>query len=67
VTEVFVCGLATDYCVKATALDALRVGLATTALTDCMRGVDVQPGDSQRALDELSAAGAEFADSESLS
>ncbi len=67
VTEVFVCGLATDYCVKATALDALRAGLATTALTDCMRGVDVQPGDSQRALDELSAAGAEFADSESLS
>ena len=48
-------------------LDALRAGLATTALTDCMRGVDVQPGDSQRALGELSAAGAEFADSESLS
>ena len=67
VTEVFVCGLATDYCVKATALDALQAGLATIVLTDGIRGVDVQPGDSQRALDELSAAGARFSESGSLS
>ena len=63
ISEVLVCGLATDYCVKATALDAVKAGLVTTALTDAMRGVDVQAGDSQRALDELQAAGIRLADS----
>ncbi len=66
VAEVFVCGLATDYCVKATALDARKAGLATTVLTDAIRGVEVQPGNTQGALDELSAAGAKFAESGSL-
>ena len=59
-------GVATDYCVKATALDAVKAGLATTVLTDAIRGVEVQPGDTQGALDELRAAGAKFADSSSL-
>ena len=63
ISEVLVCGLATDYCVKATALDAVKAGLVTTVLTDAMRGVDVQPGDSQRAVDELQAAGVRLADS----
>ncbi|MGE4550079.1 MAG: isochorismatase family protein, partial [Opitutales bacterium] len=65
-SEVLVCGLATDYCVKATALDAVAAGLTTTVLTDAIRGVEVQPGDTQRALDELRAAGAKLADSSSL-
>lgn len=66
ISEVLVCGLATDYCVKATALDAVAAGLATTVLTDAIRGVEVQPGDTQGALDELRAAGAKLADSSSL-
>jgi nicotinamidase/pyrazinamidase len=58
VSRVVVVGLATDYCVKATALDALNLGFATTVLTDAIAAVDVTPGDGQRALDELRAAGA---------
>ena len=66
IPDVLVCGLATDYCVKATALDAVNAGLSTTVLTDAIRGVEVQPGDTQVALDELLAAGAKLADSSSL-
>jgi nicotinamidase/pyrazinamidase len=58
VDEVVVCGLATDYCVKNTALDALRLGLRVSVDERAVRGVDAQPGDSQRALAELSQAGA---------
>lgn len=53
-----VVGLATDYCVKDTALDALRLGFATTVRADAMRAVDLQPGDGDRALAEMTAAGA---------
>jgi nicotinamidase/pyrazinamidase len=60
VDEVTVVGLATDYCVRATALDALREGFDVTIDTAAVRGIDVQPGDSQRALDELRAAGADI-------
>ena len=58
VSEVAVCGLATDYCVKFTVLDALREGFATTLLEDACRGVDVQPGDVERAVAEMREAGA---------
>jgi nicotinamidase/pyrazinamidase len=58
VDEVVICGLATDYCVKNTALDALRLGLRVSVDERAVRGVDAQPGDSQRALAELSQAGA---------
>jgi nicotinamidase/pyrazinamidase len=58
VERVVVVGLATDYCVKDTALDALRLGYATTLRTDAMRAVDLQPGDGDRALAEMTAAGA---------
>jgi nicotinamidase/pyrazinamidase len=58
VDDVTIGGLATDYCVKNTALDALRLGFAVTVVRDAVRGVDVEPGDSERALDELRAAGA---------
>jgi nicotinamidase/pyrazinamidase len=57
VERVVVCGLATDYCVKATALDAARLGFGTTVLLDAIAAVDLAPGDGQRALDELAAAG----------
>jgi nicotinamidase/pyrazinamidase len=58
VTDVVVTGLATDYCVKATALDALRLGFATTVLTDAIAAVDVRQGDGDAALEELRNAGA---------
>jgi nicotinamidase/pyrazinamidase len=58
ITRVYVTGIATDYCVKATALDALQAGLEVRVLPDAITGIDVRPGDAQRALDEISAAGA---------
>jgi nicotinamidase/pyrazinamidase len=51
-------GLATDYCVKNTALDALRHGFEVTVDTEGVRGVDVNEGDSERAIAELREAGA---------
>jgi nicotinamidase/pyrazinamidase len=61
VDHVTVVGLATDYCVKNTALDALRHGFAVTVDSTATRGVDVEAGDSQRALEEVRAAGASVA------
>jgi nicotinamidase/pyrazinamidase len=58
VDRVTVVGLATDYCVKNTALDALREGFQVDVDSSAVRGVDVQPGDSERALDEMRSAGA---------
>jgi len=57
IDQVTVVGLATDYCVKNTALDALRAGFQVTVDTNAVRGVDVEPGDSERALAEVRAAG----------
>jgi len=57
VTKVVVAGLATDYCVRSTVLDALERGLATTLLADAIRAVDLEPGDGDRALEEMRAAG----------
>jgi nicotinamidase/pyrazinamidase len=64
VREVWVGGLATDYCVKNTVLDALREGFRVRALSDAMRAVNLQPGDDVRALEEMRAAGAEIVSSE---
>jgi nicotinamidase/pyrazinamidase len=58
VDDVVIVGLATDYCVRNTALDALRAGLRVRVDERAVRGVDVEAGDSARALDELRAAGA---------
>jgi nicotinamidase/pyrazinamidase len=58
VTRVAVCGLATDYCVNATALDARRLGFETTVLTSAIAAVNLKPGDDQRALAEMAEAGA---------
>ena len=57
VEDVVVTGLATDYCVKATALDAVRLGFGTAVLTDAVAAVDVEPGDGARAIEEMQAAG----------
>jgi len=57
VRRVFVCGVATDYCVKATALDAVRLGYQVFLLADAVRGVNVPPNSVQRALEEMLDAG----------
>ncbi|MEA2577881.1 MAG: nicotinamidase/pyrazinamidase [Chloroflexota bacterium] len=57
VERVVVVGLATDYCVKATALDAVRLGYEAQVLTDAIGAVDLAPGDGDRALQEMAAAG----------
>ena len=56
--RLFVGGLATDYCVKATALDALRHGFEVFLLEDASRAVDLTPGDGARAVEDLTRAGA---------
>jgi nicotinamidase/pyrazinamidase len=61
VRRVVVVGLATDYCVKATALDATRLGYDTMVLGDAIAAVNLQPGDGRRALDELREAGVSIA------
>jgi nicotinamidase/pyrazinamidase len=60
IRRVVVGGLATDYCVKATALDATRLGFRTAVLVDGVRAVDLAPGDGDRALEEMRAAGVEL-------
>ena len=57
VTTLYITGLATDYCVRATALDAVAKGFKTFVITDAVRAVDVQPGDGERALEEMQTAG----------
>ena len=59
VTRVFVGGLATDYCVKNTVLDAIERGFVTVLLLDASRGINVKPGDVEIAIDEMIAKGAE--------
>jgi len=61
VDRLYVAGLATDYCVKNTVLDALQAGFEVTVVEDAIRGVEVEPGDSQRALEEMRRAGAVLA------
>jgi nicotinamidase/pyrazinamidase len=66
VDEVAVLGLATDYCVKATVLDALGLGLKVTLVSDGCRAVDIQAGDGERAIAEMSKAGAKVCTSQEL-
>jgi nicotinamidase/pyrazinamidase len=61
VDHVTVVGLATDYCVKHTALDALREGFGVTVDSTAVRAIDAQPGDGERALEEVRAAGGSIA------
>jgi nicotinamidase/pyrazinamidase len=66
VTDVFILGLATDYCVKATALDARQLGFTTHLILGGCRGVNLRPGDADRAVDAMRAAGVQTADPASL-
>ena len=67
VTDVWVLGLATDYCVKFTALDALTLGFAVTLIADGCRAVDLAPGDGDRAIVTLRDAGVRIAASVDVS
>jgi len=60
VDEVFIGGLTTDYCVKESSLDALHEGFAVDVMTDCVRAVNVKPGDGMRALQAAKKAGAKL-------
>jgi nicotinamidase/pyrazinamidase len=62
IDHLYVGGLATDYCVKQSVLDARRMGLKVTVLGDAIAGVDVHAGDSTRAIGEMRSAGAEVID-----
>jgi len=64
--RVFVVGLATDYCVRATALEAVGDGFETVVVTDAIRAVNVQPDDGAKALDEMDAGGATLIASDRL-
>lgn len=63
ITRIFIGGLATDYCVRATALDALRAGFRVVVLTDAIAAIEARPGDELHALDQIRSSGAELADS----
>lgn len=64
VNEIWVGGLATDYCVKQTVLDGIKEGFHVKAVVDAMMPVELKPGDGERALEEMRAAGAELIDSQ---
>ena len=66
VTEVFVCGLATDYCVKFTALDAAQLGFRTSVIEDASRGVNLGADDVKNALSEMKRAGIKIVQSAEL-
>lgn len=63
VEKLYVTGLTTDYCVKNSVLDALREGFSVAVVEDAIRAVNVNPGDGERALQEMRAAGAEVVSS----
>ena len=65
--EVFICGLATDYCVRASALDARRLGFPVTLVGDACRGVDFPKGSVERSLAEMRKAGVRVTESAALS
>lgn len=66
VTRVFVMGLATDYCVKFTALDAIGLGFETRLIVDGSRGVNLQEGDVEQAIAEMKEKGVEVVTSKDL-
>ena len=66
VSEVYVVGLATDYCVKFTAIDARNGGFETTLIEDAARGVNLNAGDVEAAIAEMKAAGVRVVNSDSL-
>ena len=63
VDEIFILGLATDYCVKATALDGVHLGFQVNVVSDGCRAVELSPGDGERAFEEMRRAGVRVVDS----
>ena len=66
VGEIYLAGLATDYCVKFSALDAVALGFSTAVILDACRGVELRPGDAALAVAEMQAAGVKMVASHSL-
>ena len=66
VERVFLCGLATDYCVKATAIEAIDNGFEAYVLTDAIRPVEVEAGDGERALEAMAQRGAHLISTDDL-
>ena len=66
VTRVYLAGLATDYCVKFTVLDARSLGFETFLIEDACRGLNLEPADSARALEEMKNAGVAIVQSNNL-
>jgi nicotinamidase/pyrazinamidase len=66
VERLVVTGIATDYCVRATTLDGRKLGFDVTVVEDAIRAVDVEPGDGERALEEMREAGAGVATSDEV-
>jgi nicotinamidase/pyrazinamidase len=66
VERVAVCGLATDYCVRASTIDACKEGFDVTVVEDAIRSVEVEPGDGERAIEDMKQAGVKVATSEQL-
>ncbi len=64
--EVYICGLATDYCVKFSALDAVDLGFRTHVIEDACRGVNLNPGDAAAAVEEMGRAGVDVLNSSAL-
>lgn len=67
INELYIGGLATDYCVKTSVIDALKLGYAVRLLTDAIKGVDIKSGDSQRAIKEMLDYGAKKLDLDKIS
>ncbi|PTX96102.1 bifunctional nicotinamidase/pyrazinamidase [Spartobacteria bacterium LR76] len=66
VTDLYILGLATDYCVKFTALDAVELGFRTHLVLDACRAVNLQPGDEREAVEAMRQAGVEITTSQEL-
>ncbi len=64
--SLIICGIATDYCVRATVLDALQLGYEVTVVTDACAAVNIQPHDGSDAIDEMTKAWAHMATSKEL-
>ncbi|MCX6990026.1 MAG: isochorismatase family protein, partial [Chlamydiae bacterium] len=64
ITQLFVCGVATDYCVLFSVIDALALGFSVFVMQDVCRAVDIQLGDGQKALDTMQQKGARLIQSQ---
>lgn len=66
IDTIYIAGIATDYCVKATALDGLSLGYTVFVIEDAVRGVNLKPGDSKNAIEEMKQKGAQIINSTSV-